>query len=142
MNPRPKQRWIDEAKVSTIPVAEYRENYLNKTKKKVKLNNKSQTYNGSKYDSKFEARVAEELDWKLSLGELVEVKKQVKVSLDVNGVHICNYYVDFRTVDKHGQVNYLEAKGFETRHWKLIKKLFIALLPTIDPGATYEVIKA
>lgn len=141
MNPQPKDKW-KEPPTDLIPVAKYRENYLSKVKKKTKLNNKTQTYNGSKYDSKLEARVAEELDWRMKVGELVEVKKQVKVSLDVNGVHICNYYLDFRTIDKHGQVNYVEVKGFETRHWKLIKKLFIALLPIIEPGATYEVIKA
>lgn len=141
MNPRPKDKWKEKPE-NLIPVASYRQNYLSKTKKKNKLNNKSQTYGGEKFDSKLEARVAEDLDWRLKTGELVEIKRQVKVSLDVNGVHICNYYLDFKTTDKHGQVNYIEVKGFETRHFILKKKLFIALLPEIDNGATYEIIKA
>lgn len=141
MNPQPKDKWKEKPD-NIIPVSSYRENYLNKVKKKVKINNKRQEYNGNKYDSKLEARVAEELDWRLKSGELVEVKRQVKISIDVNGAHICNYYLDFRTVDKYGQVNYIEVKGFETMHWQLKKRLFIALLQELDPGATYEIIKA
>lgn len=141
MNPQPKEKWKVKEE-NLIPVASYRENYLSKTKRKNKLNNKTQTYGGNKFDSKLEAKVAEDLDWQLKVGDLVEIKRQVKISLDVNGVHITNYYLDFRTVDKHGQVNYIEVKGFETRHWQLKKQLFIALLPEIENGATYEIIKA
>ncbi|HYF69132.1 MAG TPA: DUF1064 domain-containing protein [Ohtaekwangia sp.] len=141
MNPQPKDKWKVPSN-NLIPVASYRENYLSGVKKKNKLGNKTQMYGGIKFDSKLEARVAEDLDWRMKEGELVEIKRQVKISLDVNGVHITNYYLDFRTVDKHGQVNYIEVKGFETRHWQLKKRLFIALLPEIDNGATYEIIKA
>lgn len=140
MNPRPK----DKDKIvenSNMPVSEYRINYLSGWKKKNKYGAKKQSYNGNKYDSTFEAKVAEELDWRLKAGELIEVRRQVKCTLNVRTVFITNYYVDFRTVDKHGQVNYIEVKGFETAEWKLKKRLFIALLPVMDPGATYEIIK-
>lgn len=140
MNPRPKDKdkIIDN---SSMPVSEYRINYLSGWKKKNKYGAKKQSYNGNKYDSTFEAKVAEELDWRLKAGELIEVRRQVKCTLNVRTVFITNYYVDFRTVDKHGQVNYIEVKGFETAEWKLKKRLFIALLPVMDPGATYEIIK-
>lgn len=140
-NPCPKDKWKEKPE-NVIPVQEYRTSFLSRAKNKNKFNAKKQTYNGNKFDSTFEAKVAEDLDWRLKAGELIEVKRQVKVPLIVNGVTICNYYLDFRTVDKHGQVNYIEAKGFETQLWVLKKKLFIALLPTIDNGATYEIIKA
>jgi hypothetical protein len=141
MNPRPKDKWKEKPD-NLIPVASYRQNYLSKTKKKNKFNAKSQVYNDVRYDSQLEAKVAENLDWQLKAGELVEVKRQVKVPLHVNGVFITNYYVDFRTVDKHGQVNYVEAKGIETKDFLIKKRIFIALLPEIDNGATYEIIKA
>ena len=127
--------------VEIIPASEYRQNYLSGWRTKNKYGAKKQTYNGIKYDSTFEAKVAEELDWRLKAGELVEVKRQVKCALHVGTVLITNYYVDFRTVDKNGQVNYIEAKGFETAEWKIKKRLFMALLPIMDPGATYEVVK-
>src|SRR5688572_27206452 len=139
-NPQPKEK--DRPKpVDTIPVNEYRINRLKHVRKKNKYGAKKQTYNGNKYDSTFEAKVAEELDWLLKSGELTEVKRQVKIPLMVNGRLIENYYCDFRTVDKHGEVKYVEAKGIETQHWKMKKKLFLALLPEIDPGAIFEMIK-
>jgi hypothetical protein len=59
----------------------------------------------------------------------------------VNKILICNYYCDFRVIDKHGAVRYIEAKGMELPLWQVKKKLFLALLPEIDPGATFEMIK-
>jgi len=139
-NPRPKDK--DKPKpTDTIPVTEYRQNYLKGSGKKNKYGAKKQTYNGVKYDSGLEARVAEDLDWQLKAGDLIEVKRQVKIPLMVNKVLICNYYADFRTVDKYGQVKYVEAKGMELPVWQIKKKLFLALLPEIDPGATFEIIK-
>jgi hypothetical protein len=140
-NPRPKDKDKPQPE-NVLSAQEYRTTFLSKAKKKNKFGAKRQTYNGNKYDSTFEAKVAEELDWRLKVGELIEVKRQVKCSLNVHRVFICNYYVDFKTIDKYGQVNYIEAKGFETAEWKLKKRLFMALLPIMDPGATYEVIKA
>lgn len=140
MNPQPKEKWKPKPD-NLIPVAQYRVNYLSKTKKKGKLTSKKQTYGGVKYDSTFEAKVAENIDWQLKSGELVEVQRQVKMPLIVNGVLVCSYYVDFKTKDKHGQVNYIEAKGFSTQLFILKKKLFLALLPILDPGATYILIQ-
>lgn len=138
--PHPKDK--DKPKeLNPMPVAEYRQNYFNKTGKKNKYNAKKQTYNGNKYDSTLEAKVAEDLDWQLVSGELKEVKRQVKVPMLVNKVLICNYYCDFRVVDKYGQVKYIEVKGMELPLWQMKKKLFIALLSEIDNGATFEIIK-
>jgi hypothetical protein len=139
-NPRPKDK--DKPKQENlIPVTEYRNTFLKGARKKQKYHAKKQTYNGVKYDSTLEAKVAEELDWQLKAGDLKEVKRQVKIPLMVNKVLICNYYCDFRVVDKHGQVKYVEAKGMELPLWLLKKKLFLALLPEIDNGAVFEIIK-
>lgn len=139
-NPQPKDK--DKPKqVSTITSTEYRQNYLKGSGKKNKYKAKKQTYNGEKYDSTLEAKVAEDLDWQLKSGDLIEVKRQVKIPLMVNKVLICNYYCDFRVVDKHGQVKYVEAKGMELPLWIMKKKLFLALLQEIEPGAIFEIIK-
>lgn len=139
-NPQPKDK--DKPKNNNlIPVTQYRENYLKGSGKKNKYSAKKQNYNGVKYDSTLEAKVAEDLDWQLKSGDLVEVKRQVKVPLMVNKVLICTYYCDFRVVDKYGQVKYVEAKGIELPVWKIKKRLFLALLQEIDPGAVLEVVK-
>lgn len=140
--PIPKDKWIAEQNSNVIPVNEYRVMSLKKSGAKNKYKAKKQSYNGVKYDSTLEAKVAENLDWKLKEGELVEVQRQVKIPLYVNGVLICTYICDFKTIDKHGQVTYVEAKGIELPVFQIKKKLFLALLESIDSGAKYEIIKA
>lgn len=140
-NPRPKDK--DKPKQENlIPVEEYRVHYLKSTGKKNKYNAKKQTYNGNKFDSTLEAKVAEDLDWQLKAGDLIEVKRQVKIPLIVNNILICNYYIDFVTTDKYGQRKYIEVKGMELPLWKMKWKLFLSLLPEIDNGAICEIIKA
>jgi hypothetical protein len=139
-NPQPKDKWKDKPD-NLIPVSEYRVNFLKSSGKKNKYKAKKQVYNGVKYDSTLEAKVAEDLDWQLKAGELIDIKRQVKIPLMVRGVLICNYYCDFKVIDKHGQTIYVEAKGMELPLWQLKKKLFLALLPEIDNGAVFQMIK-
>lgn len=103
---------------------------------------KKTNYDGLKYDSKGEAGYAEQLDWLKKAGEIKEWHRQVKISLDVEGNHICNYFVDFKVITKHDSVEYHEYKGFSTETWKLKWKLFEALIDKIDPGAELIVIKS
>lgn len=119
----------------------YRVNYFSKTKRKNKYNAKKQEFGGRKYDSKFEARYAEDLEWRKKAGEITEIIPQYKIELKVNGVLVCRYYVDFKIILSDGSVEYHEVKGFETEIYRLKKKLFLALLPEIEPGAEYVVIK-
>ncbi len=83
-------------------------NYLQTTKKdfrtKSKYKNKSKNYNGRTYDSIKEATHAEELDWRKKNGEIKEIIPQYKISLDVNGVHIANYYIDFKVIMSDGSI--------------------------------------
>jgi hypothetical protein len=106
-----------------------------------KFKAKKQEYDGKWYHSKGEAAYAQELDWLKRGGEIKTWERQVKVPLKVNGVLICNYYVDFRVITKHDTVQYHEYKGYETSEWKMKWQLFTALLPEIDPGAELIVIK-
>lgn len=108
---------------------------------KNKFNAKGRRYNGQWYDSTGEMQYAMELDLRLKAGDIQSWERQVKISLDVNGHHITNYYCDFRVITKDGTTQYVEYKGAETLAWQMKWNLFHALLPEIDPGAELIVIK-
>lgn len=65
-------------------------------------------------------------------------ERQVKVVLDVNGVHIANWFCDFRVWFVDGRSEYHEVKGIETETYRIKAKLFSALYPK----ETLVVIKA
>lgn len=92
-----------------------------------KYKSQSCNYNGILYHSKFEAGYAGELDLRKKANDIKDWERQVKISLDVNGFHIANYYVDFLIHHNDGLKEYVEVKGFETDTWKLKWKLFEAL---------------
>lgn len=120
----------------------YRINYFSKTKRKNKYNAKKQEFGGRKYDSKFEARYAEDLEWRKKAGEIVEIKPQYKIDIKVNGVHITNYYCDFRVVLADGTIQYHEVKGVALPLWVMKWRLLNALKEELlEPDAELIVIK-
>ena len=119
----------------------YRVKKFYNVKSKNKYNAIKTTYNNIKYDSKFEAKVAQDLDYKLQLGEIKDVKRQVKISLDIRGYHICNYYIDFVVVHNDNTIEYIEVKGYETPVWKLKWKLFEALYSDEKQETKFTIIK-
>ena len=96
-----------------------------------KFGAKRQEYNGIKYHSKGEAGLARDLDFRVRAGELKSWRRQVPISLDVNGMHICNYICDFELTYPDGTIEYLEYKGFETPVFRLKRKLLEALYPNL-----------
>lgn len=92
-----------------------------------KYGNRKTEYNGIKYDSKKEAEFAQQLDLLKRAGEVRSWERQKRISLDINGYHICNYYIDFVVTCADGVEEYVEVKGFETEVWRLKWKLFEAL---------------
>lgn len=98
-----------------------------------KYGNKTCQYAGATYHSRLEAAFAMELDQlrraRLKKDRVQDWKRQVKVSLDVNGSHICNYYVDFFVTYADGREEWVEVKGFTTPDWKLKERLFRAIYP-------------
>lgn len=80
-----------------------------------------------KNDSKFEASKARDLELLVKAKEIKSFEEQVKISLQVNGFHICNYYIDFVVTHNDGDIEYIETKGYATDVWKLKWKLFEAL---------------
>lgn len=91
-----------------------------------------------KNDSKFEAGKAQELELLKKAGEIVDYREQVKIPLEVNGYHICNYFIDFVIDHKDGTTEYLETKGFATDVWKLKWKVFEALYDQPENILTVE----
>ncbi len=87
----------------------------------------SRTYNNITYHSKKEAGYAQHLDLLIKAKEIKSWERQVKISLDVNGYHITNYYMDFVVTHLDGTLEYTEIKGFETDLWRLKFKLTEAL---------------
>ena len=105
-----------------------------------------QTFNGRSYHSKKEAAYAQDLYLLQKAGEITEIIPQFKLELNVNGLHICNYYMDFVTIDNEGKQTLHEVKGFETPLWRLKFKLTQALIPTgeipkVDKDAKLLLIK-
>lgn len=56
-------------------------------------------YAGTIYDSAKEARRAAELDLLVRAGAITDLRRQVRFSLDVDGVHIATYVADFAYQD-------------------------------------------
>lgn len=88
---------------------------------------KKQEFQGRSYMSKKEAGYAQELELRRKAGEIIEINPQFKLSLDVNGYHIANYYVDFMVILSDGSKELHEVKGFETDVWRMKWKLTEAL---------------
>jgi hypothetical protein len=91
-----------------------------------------------KNDSKFEAGRAQELELLKRAGEIKDFREQVKIPLEVNGYHICNYFIDFVVDHNDGTTEYIETKGYATDVWKLKWKMFEALYDKPDTKLTVE----
>jgi len=92
-----------------------------------KYRNVKTEYNGINYASKLEAGYAVELDIVKKAKEIKEWHRQVKISLDLNGYHIANYYVDFSIDHNDGTIEYVECKGMVMEVWRLKWRLMEAL---------------
>ena len=102
---------------------------------------KKTVYNGITYHSKFEAEYAQKLDWRLKAGDIGYWKRQIKIPLDVNGEHICNYFIDFSITHNTGYIELVEIKGMETTIWKLKWKLFLATYRKQNPDTSVTLVK-
>jgi hypothetical protein len=109
--------------------------YTKKYQTRNKYGAVKQTYNGRSYHSKKECAYAQELDWRLKAGEIIEIIPQFKLELYVNEIKICNYYMDFKVILADESVELIEVKGFPTALWKLKWKLTEALLEELYPNA-------
>ena len=100
---------------------------------------KKQVYNGQRYDSKFEAGHAQELDLLLRAKEIKGYDRQVNIDLIVNGYLVCQYRIDFIVYHNDGTTEFQECKGLASEVWKLKWKLFEALYSE-KPGVKLTII--
>lgn len=93
-----------------------------------KYGNKRTTYNGRRYDSRFEAKIAQELDLRMSAGEFVSVEPQYKIKLyvylpDGSKADLFTYICDFRCEKPDGTYLLVEAKGYVTSTYRTKRKI-------------------
>lgn len=90
--------------------------------------NKYRAVKSGGFDSKQEQRHFHELELLEQAGEISDLKRQVRVKLEVNGEHVCYYRADGSYITKNGERVLYESKGFQTDTWRIKKKLVLALL--------------
>lgn len=88
-----------------------------------KYSNKKTEYNGIIFDSKKEARRAQELDVLKRVGEITSWSPQPVFKIEHEGVKICVYKADFKVEYPDGRIEYEDIKGFKTPVYNLKKKL-------------------
>jgi len=112
---------------------------------KNKYGAKRTDYNGFKYDSKFEAGVAMELDIRLKAGEIKSWENQFKCEMWAYNKHgeraiKKTHKVDFRIHEHDGSFTLLEAKGFETPDYRDRRKWLMKLWMPENLDHVYEVV--
>jgi hypothetical protein len=111
-----------------------------------KYGNVKTEYNGYKYMSRFEARVAQELDLRLKAGEFVKVEPQFRIKLycylpDGSKADIFTYVCDFRCERPDGTYLLIEAKGHVTETYRTKRKLLDLVWLPDNPSYEFEEIK-
>lgn len=96
-----------------------------------KYHAKKQEFNGERYDSKFEARVAADLDLRLRAGDIKAVERQVDFPFVVNGKRLGRfvYRADFLVTHNDGSKEIVEAKGMIMPIFKLKWELMQVCYP-------------
>ncbi len=94
--------------------------------RKNKYGNKKTVYNGIKYDSKKEAEYAFRLDVLKKSGEVNRWERQINYKLEVQGIKICSYRLDFKVYYSDGRIEYVDVKGYRTTEYKIKAKLMRA----------------
>lgn len=93
-----------------------------------KYHNIPKRVDGILFHSTKEARRYTELKGLLAAGIIRDLELQPKFSLDVNDVHIANYFADFAYFDIERNTAVIEdSKGVRTREYILKKKLMKAI---------------
>ena len=103
-------------------------------------------FNGKRYDSKFEASVAEELELRKQAKDILDYETQYKIeawAYRENGLPAfkVGHKVDFRIHHKDGSFELYEAKGIETPDYKWRRKFLEELWLPDHLDHTYTVVK-
>lgn len=136
---RKEQIAVLEATLTRDPNNQAAREALNTLKnKKHKYSAVATEVNGHRFDSKREAEHYQELMLRQRAGEIKEIKLQPEYELQPafkkNGKHhrAIKYRADFEILHSDGRVEVIDVKGFETKEFKLKKKLFEARYPDLE----------
>ncbi|MDE2106735.1 MAG: DUF1064 domain-containing protein [Patescibacteria group bacterium] len=107
---------------------------------------KKTVFNGRKYDSKYEASIAQELELRLKAKDIVAVEPQFKVEIwcfreDGQRAFKVSHKIDFRVEKPDGSFELIEAKGVETADYKWRRKFLEEIWLPAHPDHVYIVIK-
>jgi hypothetical protein len=116
-----------------------------KTRRGNKYGAKKSEFNGRKFDSKFEASGAQELELRKKAGEILDYDCQFKVEMwayDENGKKALKktHKIDFRVHEVDGTYTLLEYKGLETQDYKDRRKWLETFWLPLNLDHTYEVV--
>lgn len=104
-------------------------------RKKSKYHNKATATGGIIYHSKFESKVAQDLEFRKRAGDIKDWKRQVRLDLRAYGKHICNYFMDFIVEHNDGTFEMIEVKGYIVETWRIKFSLLEAM---VDAGEYKE----
>lgn len=81
------------------------------------------------YDSKREAKRADELAWLVKAGEITDLQQQVRFELvpKQDGERAVHYVADFVYTDKGGQRVVEDSKGHRTQVYNIKRKLMLSV---------------
>jgi hypothetical protein len=107
---------------------------------------KKTVYGGRRYDSKLEARVAQELDLRKASGEFITIVPQFRIKLyvylpDNKPAFLFTYICDFCCERPDGSFLLVEAKGMETSLFRVKKRILDLVWLPDNPEYEYEIIK-
>ena len=111
-----------------------------------KFGAKKTEYKGRKYDSKYEAKVAYELDMRLMAGEFVSVEPQCRIKLYCylpNGerADLFTYICDFKCERPDGSFLLVEAKGYVTDIYRTKRKILDLVWLPDHPEYSFEEVR-
>ena len=76
-----------------------------------KYRNQKVVVDGITFHSKKESEFYTALKIKQKAGIIKDFEKQVKYDISVNGIHIANYFLDFKVINLDETINYYDVKG-------------------------------
>lgn len=96
-------------------------------KKQPRIKNvRRKVVNGIEFASTKEARVWQDLCLQQQAKQIIGLRRQVPIDITINGIHVCDYVVDFFFL-RDGKQVVMDAKGFRTEMFRIKKKLVRAV---------------
>lgn len=92
---------------------------------------------GKSFHSKREGQVYCQYKLLERAGEISHLQLQPKYPIVINGVKICDVFLDFQFRDKNGKLRVIDVKGFDTAMSKMKRKMVEA----VYPGVKVEIVK-